>query len=57
MHKSVPFVSSNVISDPLGRNIIVVGSLYNTPLILANVYASNWDDKNVFLAFLSIIQI
>jgi hypothetical protein len=39
----VPFVSSNVISDANGRYIIV----------LANVYASNWDEEKKSFVFLS----
>lgn len=53
IHKSVPFVPSNVTSDPNGRFIIVTGSIYNTKLSLANVYAPNWDDSNFFSTFFS----
>lgn len=48
IHKSVPFVSSNVIADPNGRYIIVSGTICNTKLTFANVYAPNWDDQNFF---------
>lgn len=53
IHKSVPVVSSDVISDPNGRYIIVTGSIYNTKLILANVCAPNLDDNNFFHTFFS----
>lgn len=52
IHKSIPFIVSNVISDPNGRYVVVTGSLFNTPLILANVYAPNWDDIDFFRKFL-----
>ena len=35
-------------SDPMGRYIIVVGRLYGFPVILANIYAPNWDDHTFF---------
>lgn len=48
IHKSVPFVSSNVIADQNGRFIIVSGSILNTKFIFVSVYAPNWDDPNFF---------
>uniref|UniRef100_A0AAR2KJ90 Endonuclease/exonuclease/phosphatase domain-containing protein n=1 Tax=Pygocentrus nattereri TaxID=42514 RepID=A0AAR2KJ90_PYGNA len=48
--KSVPFVMSNVEADPTGRYILVTGRLHNTPVILLNVYAPNWDDSSFFTA-------
>lgn len=57
IHKLVPFVSSNVISDSNGRYIVVPGRIYNTPLILANVYVPNWDATFFFLAFLSSLTL
>ena len=33
-----------VTADQQGRSVVVIGILYNVPLILANVYAPNWDD-------------
>ena len=53
IHKSVPFISSSVSLDPNGRYVVVTGSIYNTKLILANVYAPNWDDSNFFHNFFS----
>lgn len=37
INKNIPFVMSKVETDSSGRYIIVVGRLYNTPVILANV--------------------
>ncbi|KAA0701525.1 LINE-1 reverse transcriptase -like protein [Triplophysa tibetana] len=48
IHKSVPFVCSNVIADPNGRFVFVTGQLYSNSVILANVYGPNWDDDNFF---------
>ncbi len=42
--KKIQFVATNVISDPCGRYVMVVGSLFHTPVLLVNVYAPNWDD-------------
>lgn len=53
IHKSVPFICSNVLADPNGRFIVVTGKIHNTPLILANIYAPNWDDCNFFRTFFS----
>ena len=46
IHKSVHFLSSNVISEPNGRYILVSGQLYNTPVV--NVYGPNWDKEAFF---------
>ena len=55
IHKNIPFVMSQVIADSLGRYIIVLGKLYETPVILANVYAPNWDDHAFFSNFFSLL--
>lgn len=55
IHKSVPFISSKIVADPNGRYIIVSGSIHNTKLIFANVYAPNWDDPNFFKSFFNKI--
>lgn len=39
LHKQVQFSSEQVISDPNGRYIIVVGVLFQTPVIMVCVYA------------------
>lgn len=53
INKNVPFVMSSVEADSAGRYIIVVGKLNNTPVILANLYAPNWDDSTFFTDFFS----
>lgn len=53
INKALPFTSSSVDSDPAGRYIIVVGQVYGFPLILANIYAPNWDDQEFFSKFFS----
>ena len=53
IHKSVPFICSNVLADPNGRYIVVTGKIHSIPLILANIYAPNWDDYNFFRTFFS----
>ena len=55
IHHSVPFVASNVIADRNGRYVIVTGTLYETPLILANVYGPNHDDEQFFVKFFSTL--
>lgn len=45
IHKKIQFKAVDVISDPQGRYIMVSGSLSHTPVLLANIYAPNWDDK------------
>lgn len=48
IHKSLQFTPSDIIADPLGRYIIVTGCIVNTPVILANLYAPNWDNDTFF---------
>lgn len=55
IRKNVQFVQTNVITDNNGRFVIVQGHLYNTPVILACVYAPNWDNTNFFKNFLSVL--
>lgn len=56
IHKSVPFTLSKTKIDKNGRYVIVTGTLYNNPVILANVYAPNWDDEFFFKSFFSLLQ-
>ena len=42
---------SKVETDSSGHYIIVVGRLYNTPVVLANLYAPHWDDSSFFINF------
>ena len=32
--------------DTYGRYVIVTGTIYQTPVILVNIYAPNWDDPD-----------
>lgn len=51
--KSVQFTESHVQTDSAGRYVIVVGKLYLLPVILACIYAPNWDDPSFFTNFFS----
>lgn len=42
--KKINFSTSNVISDKNGRYLIIIGTLWHTPVILVNVYAPNSDN-------------
>lgn len=53
--KNVPFTCTNVISDSNGRYIIVSGKIYNTAVILINIYAPNWDDSHFFSKLIELI--
>lgn len=44
---------SNVQTDRGGRFVVVTDSLYNVSLILANIYAPNWDDVSFIKSFLT----
>lgn len=55
INKSIPFTTSDIISDPNGRYIIVTGKLYNTPVTLANIYAPNYDDEKCINSVLAIL--
>jgi len=48
INKNISFHSKEIISDPNGRYIIVVGQLFANPVILVNVYAPNCDDSSFF---------
>ena len=53
IHKRVQFSAEQTISDPGGRYIIVKGVLYQTPVILVNVYAPNFDNPNFMTSIFS----
>ena len=55
IHKAIPFKVSHTMADPNGRYIFVSGKLYNTPLVLANIYGPNWDDDGFFRKLFSAI--
>ncbi len=46
IRKSVQFELVTSIADLNGRFVIVTGKLYNTSVIIASVYAPNWDNDN-----------
>lgn len=53
--KNIPFTMTNVDSDSAGRYIIVMGQLFSPPVILANIYAPNWDNPAFFSNFFSCL--
>lgn len=55
LHKAIPFVHVKRISDDTGRFIIVMGQIYDTKVIFANVYGPNWDDEVFFKRFFSTL--
>lgn len=56
LHKSFPFVHSKVISDSSGRFVIITGQMYDVSIVLANLYAPNWDDESFFKCFFSTLS-
>lgn len=46
--RNTPFTMTSVEADPAGRYVVVVGQIYTFPVILANIYAPNWDDPTFF---------
>ena len=44
IHRNVQFVEEAIVKDKNGRYVIIQGRLYNMPVVLANVYAPNWDN-------------
>lgn len=54
-HREVQFVQTNTIQDKDGRFIIVQGHLFNLPVVLACVYAPNWDNAKFFTDFFSLL--
>lgn len=55
IRKNVQFTSSNIITDPEGRYTLISGTLYQKPVVLASIYAPNWDDHSFFSSVLSLI--
>lgn len=53
LHKSISFECTKVVTDPNGRYLIVCGKLYQTPVMLINVYGPNWDDEGFFKSLFS----
>lgn len=46
IQNGIPFVAEDVIADTNGRFVIVSGTLCHNKVILASVYAPNWDDEH-----------
>lgn len=55
LHRDVQFEESKSIRDKNGRYIIIQGKLFNKPVVLANVYAPNWDDVDFFRNLFSLL--
>ena len=53
INKNIPFITLAIISDSNGRYVIVTGEIYNTPIILANVYVPNFDDERFISSVLA----
>lgn len=48
IHKSIPFVHLQTISDMHGSYVIVTGTIFNIPIAMVNVYGPNYDDEEFF---------
>lgn len=48
VHKSIPLQVNKVIKDKFGRYLIIQGNLLKEQIVLANIYAPNTDDPNLF---------
>ena len=57
IRSNIPFESEKVVADPAGRFVIVTGRLCSTQVILASVYAPNWDEQFISKLFNSIPNI
>lgn len=55
IHREVQFVQTNTIQDKDVQFIIVQGHLFNLPVVLACVYAANWDNATFFTDFFSLL--
>lgn len=55
IQRDVQFVHTNMIADKDGRFIIVQGHLFNVPVVLACIYAPNWDNAKFFGDFFSLL--
>ena len=53
INKKVQFTPTEVTTDPYGRFVIICGSLFQTKVLLVNVYAPNWDDTDFVNKLLS----
>lgn len=55
IHKNIHFNATNTISDRNGRYVMVVGKLFQLPVILVSIYAPNFDDHYFFERMFSSI--
>ena len=55
LHQNVLFEESNIIRDKNGRYVIIQGKLFNRPVVLANIYAPNWDNVDYFRNLFSLL--
>ena len=55
VNKHILFDPNNVTADKNGRFVIFSGKLFNTKVILANVYAPNVDDASFFDPVFSVL--
>lgn len=55
IHRDVQFVETKTIRDKNGRFVITQGTQFNRPVVLANVYAPNWDNVSFFTTLFSIL--
>ena len=55
IHKNIQFDATSTISDPNGRYVMVVGKLFQIPLIFVCIYAPNFDDHCFFERMFSSI--
>lgn len=46
--KNIPFQVTSVVNDPLGRYIMVSGTINSSSLTLLNIYGPNADEPNFF---------
>uniref|UniRef100_A0AAR2LS66 exodeoxyribonuclease III n=1 Tax=Pygocentrus nattereri TaxID=42514 RepID=A0AAR2LS66_PYGNA len=55
LHRNIQFVESKAITDKNGRYLIIQEKLFNLPVILANIYAHNWDNAQFFKDVFSLL--
>jgi len=46
--KNIPFQATSVSNDPLGRYLLVSGTINSLPITLLNIYGPNTDEPNFF---------
>lgn len=55
IHRKVQFIEEAIVKDKNGRYVIVQGKLFNTPVVLANIYTPNWDNVQFFSDLFSLL--